>query len=113
MNIEVASEKDIPSIKKLSNELIQTEIDQELKTRLNSFETKKGDKYLKSFIGKRKKVIYLAKNNTGKIIRYLFAELLDEWWTDEPKKAELVMIIVTKKYRNQGVGTKLIEKQRE
>lgn len=47
------------------------------------------------------------------MVGFAFGELSDEWWTLKPKKAEAVMVFVTKKYRNKGFGSRLMEKRRD
>ena len=72
MKIEIALETYIPSIQKLGNEFIKTELNHGLKTNPHSYETNRGINYIKSFIKKHNKIVYVAKNSIERIIGFAF-----------------------------------------
>ncbi len=114
MKIEIATKKDLLEIQELANEFTRQEItDLHLETKKDCFGSKKGIKYINSFIKKRNKIIFLAKNSKNKLVGFLFSQIINEWWTNNPKKTEVVMIYISKKYRNKGIGSQLLKTQQE
>jgi len=108
--IRKATTKDLESILKLNLELFKKEY-REFDRSLNLDWTysKEGREYFKNKIIKKDSFAEVIENN-NKIVGYLIGSISKRlFYRKKVKYAEEEDMIVDKKFRNQGLGTKLIE----
>lgn len=110
MDIEIrkAHKKDIDSIANLANELYETEIHFDTNLKAVYYKTKTGKKQLLKYIKDKKKLVLVAMIN-GNIVAFANGYIYDKEEMYKKKVAYLDSISVSKDYKRNGIGTKLID----
>ena len=110
MNIEIrkAHKKDIDSIVNLANELYETEMPFDTNLKAGYYKTKTGRKELLKYIKDKKKLVLVAIINDN-IVAFANGYIYDKEEMYKEKVAYLHNISVSKDYKRNGIGTKLID----
>ena len=108
MNIRKVSIEDFDDILRLQLQLedVEARFDCNLKERC--YETNMGKEKLKNRINNQNNIFYVATDKENKIIGFIDGNIPnDEWWYKDTV-AYLNHICIDKQYRNQGIGTTLL-----
>lgn len=110
MDIEIrkANKNDIDSIVNLANELYETEMPFDTNLKAGYYKTKTGRKQLLKDIKSKKKIVLVAILNNN-IVGFVDGYIYDKEEMYKKKVAYLDSISVSKDYKRNGIGTKLID----
>ena len=112
MKIRKVRKEDYEQILNLQLELEDEECCYDKNLKKYCYDTEKGRKKLEDRINDENTIMYVAEIDET-IIGFIDGYIADDEWWYESTMAYLAHIIVTKKYRNRGIGSLLIKKFEE